>query len=159
MSNTETHTPGLTLSVGSLADHVGEHLGPSAWRSLTQDQVDEFAGLTEDHNPIHVDPAHAKATPFGTTIVHGYFTVALLAPMLEELLSVRDATLAINYGIDKLRFPAPVPVNARFRCSAELAQVTNMKGGIQITLRATVEIEDSDKPALAADCLFRYYQS
>jgi len=159
MSTIETPTGGLTLSVGDLADHVGRQLGPTAWRHLTQHQVNEFADLTEDHNPIHVDPEHAKATPFGGTIVHGYFTVALLAPLLEELVSVRGATLAVNYGIDKLRFPAPVPVDARFRARAELAEVTNIKGGVQITLRTSVEVEDASKPALAADCLFRYYQS
>jgi acyl dehydratase len=158
MSTIETAETGLRVTVDELAAHAGEQLGPSAWRTLTQHQVDEFADLTEDRNPIHIDPEYANGTPFGTTIVHGYFTVALLAPMLEELLSVSGASLAINYGIDKLRFPAPIPVGARCRCSARLTKVTQIDGGVQICLTVTVEAEALSKPALVAECLFRYYQ-
>jgi acyl dehydratase len=143
--------------LAALPAHAGTHLGSTAWRTVTQDQVDAFADLTEDHNPIHVDPGHAAGTPFGGTIVHGYFTVSLLAPLLEELLHVEGAALGVNYGIDKLRFPAPVPVGARFRASAELAEVSEIRGGLQIRVVATVEVESSPKPALVAECLFRYY--
>jgi acyl dehydratase len=148
---------GLRVGVTDLIEHEGEDLGYTAWRTLTQPQVDEFASLTEDRNPIHVDPEHAKATPFGGTIVHGYFTVALLAPLLNELLSVTGSSLAINYGIDKLRFPGPLPVGARFRCGAQLAEVAPIDGGFQIRLAARVDVEGAPKPALVADCLFRYY--
>src|SRR5215210_261674 len=157
MNTTETPSAGLTTSLAELPGHAGEHLGPTGWRTLTQDQVDAFADLTDDHNPIHIDPGHAAGTPFGGTIVHGYFTVSLLAPLLEELLHVEGAALSVNYGIDKLRFPAPVPVGARFRASAELAEVTDVKGGVQIRVVATVEVESSPKPALVAECLFRHY--
>jgi acyl dehydratase len=157
MNTTETPSAGLTTSLAELPGHAGEHLGSTAWRTLTQDQVDAFADLTDDHNPIHVDPAHAADTPFGGTIVHGYLTVSLLAPLLEELLHVGGAALSVNYGIDKLRFPAPVPVGAHFRASAELAEVTEIKGGVQIRVVATVEVESSPKPALVAECLFRHY--
>ena len=157
MNITETPTAGLSVPLTELASHGGEHLGSTDWRTVTQDQVDAFADLTDDHNPIHVDPEHAAGTPFGGTIVHGYFTVSLLAPLLEELLHVEGASLGVNYGIDKLRFPAPVPVGARFRASAELAEVAEIKGGVQIRVATTVEVEDSPKPALVAECLFRYY--
>ena len=140
-----------------LTAHAGEHLGYSDWRTLTQEQVNAFADLTDDHNPIHVDPEHANGTPFGTTIVHGYFTVSLLAPLLAELLRVDGASLSINYGMDKLRFPSPIPVGSRFRCGAELTEVTEVKGGVQIRVVATVEVEDATKPALVAECLFRHY--
>ncbi|WP_405952893.1 MaoC family dehydratase [Streptomyces prunicolor] len=157
MSATESAPAGLTLDLEGLAAHVGEHFGYTQWRTLTQEQVGQFADLTEDHNPIHVDPDHARTTPFGTTIVHGYFTVAMLAPFLQELVPVRGAALSVNYGIDKLRFPAPVPVGARFRCGAELAEVTEVKGGVQMKVVATVEVENAPKPALVAECLFRHY--
>lgn len=157
MSTTESPSAGLTTDVAGLAAHAGEHLGQTAWRTVTQEQVNQFADLTEDHNLIHVDPAHAARTPFKGTIVHGYFTVSLLAPLLDELLRVQGASLSINYGMEKLRFPAPLPVGARFRASAGLAEVTEIKGGVQIKVVATVEVEGSDKPALVADCLFRHY--
>jgi acyl dehydratase len=157
LSTTKPARAGLTTNVAGLTSHAGEHLGHTEWRTLSQEQVTLFADLTEDHNPIHVDPEHAKASPFGTTIVHGYFTVAMLAPLTNELLSVNGASMSINYGIDKLRFPSPVPVGARFRCGAELTEVTELNGGVQIKIIATVEVEDAPKPALVAECLFRHY--
>ena len=157
MNTTKSPSAGLSTTLAELPGHAGRHLGSTAWRTVTQDQVDAFADLTEDHNRIHVDPEHAADTPFGGTIVHGYFTVSLLAPLLEELLHVEGASLGVNYGIDKLRFPAPVPVGARFRASAELAEVTEIRGGLQLRVVATVEVESSPKPALVAECLFRHY--
>jgi acyl dehydratase len=157
MSATEPAKAGLKTNVADLASHAGEPLGQTGWRALSQEQIDAFADLTDDHNPIHVDPGFAKSTPFGTTIVHGYFTLSMLAPLVDELLLVEGASLSINYGLDKVRFPAPLPVDARFRCSAELAEVTEVKGGIQIRVIATIEVEDAPKPALVADCLFRHY--
>jgi len=154
MSTTQT---GLKTDVAGLAGLAGRHLGHTQWRSLGQDRVNLFADLTEDHNPIHVDPDHAKGTPFGATIVHGYFTVAMLAPLVDELLTVEGASLSINYGIDRLRFPAPLPVGARFRCGAELAEVTEIEHGVQIKVVAAVEVEGATKPALVAECLFRHY--
>lgn len=157
MSTIEPAQTGLRTTVAELSAHVGERLGYTAWRTISQDDVNRFADLTEDHNPIHVDVEHARQTPFGATIVHGYFTLAMLAPLLDELMSVSGASLAINYGIDKLRFPSPLPVGARFRCGAELAEVSEIKGGTQIKVAATIEVEDNPKPALVAECLFRYY--
>jgi acyl dehydratase len=148
---------GLKTDVSGLAAHAGEHLGYTGWRRLTQEQVDRFADLTEDHNPVHVDPSYAERTPFGQTIVHGYFTLALLAPLIDELLSVEGAALSVNYGIDRLRFPSPVPVGARFCCGVELAEVSEISGGVQIKVIATVEVEGQSKPALVAHCVFRHY--
>jgi acyl dehydratase len=157
MNSSNRGGPTLRTDVVGLGAHAGEHLGYTAWRKLTQDQVNRFADLTEDHNPVHVDPEYAKATPFGTTVVHGYFTLAMLAPLVNELLSVEGASLSINYGIDKLRFPAPLPVGARFRCGVELAEVGEIGGGVQLKVIATVEVEHTPKPALVAECLFRHY--
>lgn len=157
MDTINSQSPGLKADLTQLSEHVGESLGATAWRAVTQEQVNAFADLTEDHNPIHVDPRHAALTPFGGTIVHGYFTVSMLAPLLDELLDVQGASMSVNYGMEKLRFPAPVPVGARFRARAELAEVSEIQGGVQIRLDTTVEIEDVEKPALVAQCLFRHY--
>lgn len=156
MTTTEG-TAGLSADLADLSGHAGKHLGRTAWRTVTQREVNAFADLTDDHNPIHVDPEHAAGTQFGGTIVHGYFTVSLLAPLLEELLHVEGASLSVNYGLDKLRFPAPVLVGSEFRAFAELADVTEINGGVQIRVVATVEVKDSAKPALVAECLFRHY--
>ena len=156
MSAAETHE--LVTDVQGLLQHAGTHLGPTAWRTMTQDRVDQFADVTEDHNFIHVDPERARETPFRGTIAHGYLTLSLLAPLLDELLKVEGAATSINYGLDKLRFPAPLPVGSRFRASADLVEAEEVKGGgVQIRIAVKVEVEDSPKPALAAECLFRHY--
>jgi acyl dehydratase len=150
-------TAGLVTDLAGLPSHAGTHLGFTEWRTVSQDEVDRFADLTDDHNFIHVDPERAARTPFGTTIMHGYFTLSLLAPITQQLLQVTDAGMSVNYGLQKVRFPAPVPVGARFRGAAELRDVTEIKGGVQVEVVATVEVEGSDKPALVAECLFRHY--
>jgi acyl dehydratase len=124
---------------------------------MTQDLVDRFAALTGDHNYIHVDPERARESPFGGTIAHGYLTLSLLAPVTQQLLVVSDAGTSVNYGLDKLRFPAPVRVGARWRGGAQLTEVTEIAGGAQVRMTATIQIEDSDKPAVVADCVFRFY--
>ena len=136
---------------------AGQHLGRTEWRPMTQERVNAFADVTEDHNYIHVDPERAKDSPFGSTIAHGYLSVALLAPISMALLSVSDAATSVNYGMDRLRFPAPLPVGAEFRGSAEVAEVTEVKGGMQVKLVMTVEVRGAEKPALVAECLYRYY--
>jgi acyl dehydratase len=143
---TLTELPGL----------VGQRLGPTDWREMTQERVNEFADVTEDHNYIHVDPERAKDSPFGGTIAHGYLSVALLAPISQQLLDVQGAT-GVNYGMDRLRFPAPLPVGAEFRGHGEVLDVTEVKGGMQVKVTFTVEVRDQERPALVADCLFRYY--
>ena len=156
MSSEPSFAP-LVADVFGLRHYVGKNLGPTSWHKVTQEEVNSFADLTRDHNPIHVDPKHAAATLFGGTIVHGYFTIALLAPLLGELLQVEGASLGINYGLDRVRFPAPLPVGAELRTWAELMEVQDIEGGVQLKLVATVEVRNADKPALVAECVFRYY--
>jgi acyl dehydratase len=124
---------------------------------MTQERVNEFADVTEDHNFIHVDPERARETPFGGTIAHGYLTLSLLAPITQQLLSVTDAGVSINYGLDRVRFPAPLAVGARFRGSATVGEVSAIEGGVQVRVVATVEVAGAPKPALVAECVFRYY--
>jgi acyl dehydratase len=124
---------------------------------MTQARVDAFADVTDDHNFIHVDPERAAATPFGGTIAHGFLTLSLLAPVTQQLLEVTDANVKVNYGLDRVRFPSPVPVGKRFRSSAKLAEVTPLEGGAQVKVVATVEVEGSEKPALVAELLLRFY--
>jgi acyl dehydratase len=143
-------------TLSELPGLAGQRLGPTDWREMTQARVNEFADVTEDHNYIHVDPERAKDSPFGGTIAHGYLTVALLAPISQQLLDVQGAT-GVNYGMDRLRFPAPLPVGAEFRGSGEVLDVTEVKGGMQVKVTFTVEVRDQERPALVADCLFRYY--
>ena len=143
-------------TLAELPGLAGQRLGPTEWREMTQARVNEFADVTEDHNYIHVDPERAKDSPFGGTIAHGYLSVALLAPISQQLLDVEGAT-GVNYGMDRLRFPAPLPVGAEFRGSGEVLDVTEVKGGMQVKVALTVEVRDQERPALVADCLFRYY--
>jgi acyl dehydratase len=147
----------MVSDMASLPSHVGEQLGPTDWFVFTQDDVNQFADLTDDHNFIHVDPEKAAQSPFGRTIAHGYFTLAMLAPISQSLIEISDLGMGVNYGLDKVRFPAPVPVGARFRGKGEILEVTDVKGGVQAKVLLTVEVEDSEKPAVVAECLFRYY--
>ncbi len=155
MSTSEA--PGLVTDMASLRDHVGEHIGYTEWREMEQDRVNQFADVTEDHNFIHVDVERAKETPFGGTIAHGYLTLSLAAPIAMQLLRVTDAKVGINYGLDKVRFPAPLRVGAQWRGGAEIIAVDEAGGGLQVKLRTTVEIEGSEKPAMVAECLTRIY--
>jgi acyl dehydratase len=152
-----TETAGLATDMHGLRDSAGTHLGHTEWREMTQELVNAFADVTDDHNYIHVDPERAKASPFGRTIAHGFLSLSLLAPVTQQLLQVRDASTSINYGLDKLRFPAPLPVGALWRGSAEIVDVTEIKGGLQVKVAASIEVKDSDRPALVAECLFRHY--
>jgi acyl dehydratase len=147
---------GTVTDLAGLAALAGTDLGPTEWAEMTQEQVDAFAGLTGDHNFIHVDVERARLTPFGGTIAHGFLTLSLLAPV-TQLLSVTDAALSINYGLDRVRFPAPLAVGARFRTNARIEQVTAIDGGAQVKLAASVEVDGQPKPACAADCLLRFY--
>ena len=135
---------------------VGRRLGHTDWREMTQERVNAFADVTEDHNYIHVDVERAKASQFGGTIAHGYDPVSLLAPISQQLLEVTDAT-GVNYGMDRLRFPAPLPVGAEFRGTGEVKEASEIKGGMQATVLLAVEVKGSERPALIADCVFRYY--
>ena len=135
----------------------GASLGHTDWVEISQDEVNLFANLTHDHNFIHVDPERARTTPFGGTIAHGFLGLALLAPVTQRL-EVSDAAVGINYGLEKVRFPAPLPVGARWRGRAEVIGVRAIEGGAEVRMKAMVEVEDSERPAVAAECLFRYYR-
>ncbi|MFD3430771.1 MaoC family dehydratase [Nocardia fluminea] len=128
-------------------------LGVSAWHTVTQEQVDQFAAATGDHQWIHVDPDRAAAGPFGTTIAHGYFTLSLIPTFSEQLFAVTGARMGVNYGTEKVRFPAPVPVGSRVRDMAEILSVTRTPEGARVAMRHTIEIEASPKPACVADTL------
>jgi acyl dehydratase len=143
--------------MAGLREHVGAHLGFTDWSVMEQEVVNRFADVTDDHNYIHVDVERAKDSPFGGTVAHGYLTLSLLAPITMQLLKVTDAKTGINYGLDRVRFPAPLPVGAQWRGGAEILEVTEAGGGLQAKLRATVEVKGSEKPALVAECLVRLY--
>jgi acyl dehydratase len=143
--------------IEGLKERVGQHLGYSDWHEVTQEQVNLFADATGDHQWIHVDVERAKAGPFGGPIAHGYLTLSLTPTLLDEVLSVTGISMGINYGLNKLRFPAPVPVGSRLRAGAQLAAVEDVSGGVQVTLTVTYEIEGGTKPVCVAEVLFRYY--
>ena len=136
---------------------VGQHLGYSDWIEITQERIDKFADATGDHQWIHTDPERAKNGPFGTTIAHGYLTQSLVNLFLPQIVEVRGISMGINYGTDRVRFPAPVPVGSRIRGGAELVGVENVKAGaVQATIRVTIEIEAGDRPAAVIDTISRY---
>jgi acyl dehydratase len=143
---------------GELATAVGKPLGKSEWLEITQRRIDQFAEATGDHQWIHVDPARAAQGPFKATIAHGYLTQSLVSYFLPQIVQVRGVSMGINYGADRLRFPAPVPVGSRVRGSAELIEVEKQKdGSVQAKIRVTVEIEGSERPGCVIDTISRYY--
>jgi acyl dehydratase len=144
-------------SVDALKEAVGEHLGYSEWMQITQDRVNRFADATDDHQFIHVDPEAAAQTPFGGTIAHGYLTLSLIVPLVSEIYSVEGVRMGVNYGTNKVRFPAPVPVGSRIRAGAELATVTDVPGGVQVELTVTIETEGGTKPVCVAETVSRFY--
>ena len=141
-----------------LKSAVGQHLGYSEWLEITQDRINTFADATGDHQWIHVDPERAKKGPFGACIAHGYLTMSLVNMFLPQIVVVKGISMGVNYGADKLRFPAPVPVGSRIRGGGELLKAEDVKGGgVQTTVRVTVEIEGSDRPACVIDTISRFY--
>jgi len=149
--------PTVFETPGALAGSVGTHLGYSDWLLIDQERVNLFADATGDHQWIHVDPERAKAGPFGATIAHGYLTMSLVSLFLPQIVEVRGVSMGINYGADRLRFPAPVPVGSRVRGGGELVKVEEVKGGaVQTTVRVTVEIEGSERPACVVDTISRF---
>ncbi len=143
--------------IAGLRKKVGDHLGYSGWREVTQEQVNLFADATGDHQWIHVDVERAKAGPFGGPIAHGYLTLSMAPSFMNEILEVSGVAMGVNYGLNKLRFPSPVPVGSRLRAGAVLSSVEDVAGGVQVALGLTFETEGSTKPACVAELLFRYY--
>jgi acyl dehydratase len=146
-----------TTTLAELPALKGTELGTSDWVEVTQDRVNTFADATDDHQWIHVDVERAKAeSPFGGPIGHGYLTLSLLIPMWSQVLTVTDSSMAVNYGLNKVRFPAPVPVGSKIRLTATLADVEEVPGGLQVTFAAVIERERSDKPVCVAEPVFRF---
>jgi len=143
--------------IDGLKGLLGMQIGPSEWREVSQDQIDAFADLSGDHQWIHVDVERAKnESPFGTTVAHGNLTLSMIDGIRLELLSSSGFKLGVNYGWNKVRFPAPVPAGSRIRGTAEVMEVEEVSGGWwQIETRFTVEVEGSDKPACVADSVGR----
>ena len=136
---------------------VGDRFGASSWTEIPQSRIDAFAEATGDHQWIHVDAERAAAGPFAPTIAHGYLTLSLLPAASYEVIPPQGDAMAINYGLNRVRFPAPVPVGSRVRASFEAAAVEDADWGMQATLTGTVEREGGDKPVCVAEVVFRYY--
>jgi acyl dehydratase len=157
MSVSTSETSGLVTDMAGLRELAGQHAGYTEWQTMEQDRVNRFADATDDHQWIHVDVERAKDSPFGGTIAHGYLTLSLVAPIMGQLVKVTDSSAGINYGLDRVRFPAPIPVGARWRGGAELLEVTEIPNGLQMKVRVTIEVEGTEKPAMVADVLVRLY--
>jgi acyl dehydratase len=148
----------LTISgIDELKAKVGEELGVSEWREVTQDAIDAFADVTGDHQWIHVDPERAAQTPWGGTIAHGLYTLSLGPQFTFALFTIEGFAFGLNYGYNKVRFPAPLPVGSRVRMRAALTSVEDVPGGVQLTITQTFEREDEDKPVCVADAVSRMY--
>ena len=145
-------------SPAELLDLHGADLGTTDWTTVTQEQVGLFAEATGDHQWIHVDVERARAeSPFGGPIAHGYLTLSLVNLFLPQLLEVQGASMGVNVGLDRVRFPSPVPVGSRLRGAGQIVQVEEAKGGVQVTVRVTLEVEGGDKPACIADTVSRFF--
>jgi acyl dehydratase len=142
--------------IDELKKAVGDELGTSDWLEITQERVNTFADATGDHQWIHVDPERAKDGPFGGTIAHGYLTMSLGPVLLPQVVTVTGFSMALNYGLNKLRFPSPVPVGSKLRLAAKLLDVEDVKGGVQTTYELTFQVEGSEKPACVAEALYRW---
>ena len=144
-------------SLAELAACVGEEIAVSDWVEITQQRIDAFADATGDHQWIHVDPQRAAKGPFGTTIAHGYLTLSLLPMLMESTIELRGVRMSVNYGLNRVRFPAPVPVNSRLRGHFKLLSCEAIEGGAQVTVEVTMEREGSNKPVCVAESIARRF--
>jgi acyl dehydratase len=150
MSNT-------VVTFDDLPGLAGTNLGYTDWLEVTQERIDQFAVATSDDQWIHTDPVRAADGPFGGTIAHGFLTLSLVIPFWGELFDVEGVTTKVNYGLDRVRFTAPVRSGANLRMTATLDEIIEVKGGVQIKASATIEIEGSERPAVVAEFLTRFY--
>jgi len=146
----------LTMKLDELRHHVGQELGATSWHEVTQTQVNEFADATFDYQWIHTDQERAAASPYGGTIAHGFLTLSLAAWALEQVLEVADASVTVNYGLNKVRFPAPLRTGSSVRAHVVCAAVDDVPGGVQVMFTVTFERADGGKPACVAEVLIRY---
>ncbi|MFE7629996.1 MaoC family dehydratase [Kocuria sp. NPDC057446] len=150
--------PQTVVAFDEVKDLVGKNLGHSAWREITQEQVNTFADATDDHQWIHVDPERAAEGPFGAPIAHGFLTLSLLIPMWSALFDVTGVRTKVNYGLDKVRFTSPVKVGSRIRMTVTITDVQEVKGnGLHLVADGTIEIEGEERPAVVATFLNRFY--
>jgi acyl dehydratase len=145
------------VPMSELPSLAGQRLGTSRWRPVTQEMINSFADTTDDHQWLHVDPERAASGPFGSTIAHGYLTLSLATALLWDVLEVPDAARIVNYGVGKVRFPAPLPAGSQVRAHVDVAAVEEVKGGLQLTTVLTYERDGGDRPVCVAELLFRYY--
>jgi 3-oxocholest-4-en-26-oate---CoA ligase len=148
--------PTVVTGIDGVKSLVGQQLGPSDWEEITQERVNLFADATGDHQWIHVDPQRAAAGPFHGTIAHGYLTLSLIPYLMPKILKIEGFSAGINYGSDRVRFPAPVPVGSKLRCVATVDAVTDVPGGVQATVTVTIEVEGQSKPSCVATTLVRH---
>jgi acyl dehydratase len=147
-----------TATLAELPSLKGTVLGSSEWFEITQDRVNTFADATDDHQWIHVDVERAaKESPYGGPVAHGFLTLSLFVPMWSQVLLVTDTTMGVNYGLNKVRFPAPVPVGSKVRLTATLVDVEEVKGGLQLTVGGVIEREGGDKPVCVVESIVRFY--
>ena len=150
-----------TVEIARLADLkglIGQEIAVSDWLTITQERINQFADATGDHQWIHVDPERAKASPFGSTIAHGFLTLSLLPLFTQECIRMPSVRMGVNYGVNKVRFINPVPVGSRLRGRFMLKAVEDIAGGVQMTMLATIELEGVDKPACVAESVSRRYE-
>lgn len=144
----------IDLTLAELLAARGRVLEPSDWLEITQERINDFARATNDEQWIHVDPVLAQAGPFGRTIAHGYLTLSLLPYLVQQVVTVSDVGLLVNYGLDRLRYPAPVPVGSRVRLTGQIADAEEKLGGVLFRVAAQVEVEGQSKPGLVAELLY-----
>jgi acyl dehydratase len=155
---TETITPRTVVNFEEAKGLVGQDLGVTEWREVTQQMVNTFADATDDQQWIHVDPERAKDGPFGAPIAHGFLTLSMIIPFWSELFDVSDVKTKVNYGLDKVRFTSPVKVGSRIRMKGSIADVQEVKGnGLHIVVDTVIEIEGTERPAVVATFLARFY--
>jgi acyl dehydratase len=148
----------LIQNLEELKKMVGQEVGVSNWHRVTQEAVNLFADATLDHQWIHVDPARAKReSPFGGPIAHGYYTLSLAPYLMADIMDVKEKKMAVNYGLNKLRFTAPVPIPSNVRVRATLSAIEEIQGGVQGIFNLTFEVEGKEKPACVAEAIYRYY--
>jgi acyl dehydratase len=150
----------MTITANGIAEIkalAGSDLQATDWMEITQERVNAFADATGDQQWIHVDPEKAAGGPFGTTIAHGYLTLSLIIPLFNDLLKIEGVSMGVNYGLDKVRFPAPVPVGSKIRLTGKVGDVDDVPGGVQMKMVFTVEIEGNAKPACVAEAIYRQY--
>jgi len=149
--------PYVVHGTAGLGERVGSSLGVSRWVTVDQEMVTTFASLTGDRQWIHVDPGRAKRGPYGVTIAHGFFMLSLSTDLLDDIFRVEDVGMILNYGLNRVRFPAPVPVGSRVRMHASLAELLEIEAGVQVVYHLEYEVEGKPKPCCVADLVFRYY--